>query len=81
MKFMFEIEIEDARKVRAMLMRGFYAFQAEKLKEAQYLALRALGPQPTGDDFEMFQIDAEVNKRLAAEEKAWKEMLLTFERF
>lgn len=83
MKFTFEIPDGtkmDPAKVRAMLSRGYLAFQHERLKDQAYIALRPLGAEtPPTVEAEIHKITMECAERAEREEKAWREILMTLE--
>ena len=82
MKFTFEIdELEDPHKVRAMLMRGYHAFLAEKAEYQKDHDLAILGPETLFKlmaEPEVIQGRLRDRERFAAEERAWNELLLSF---
>lgn len=84
MKFSFEIEENvDPKVIRAMLMRGWYAFKAAMDEEARKHSLEALRPSMLFDQEaaakELVRYMAAMEK-LKSEEELWKQILITFTR-
>lgn len=84
MKFSFEIEENvDPKVIRAMLMRGWYAFKAAMDEEARKHSLEALRPSMLFDQEaaakELVRYMAAM-ERLKSEEELWKQILITFTR-
>lgn len=83
MKFTFEVPDDvnmDPRKVRAMLSRGYIAFQKERLDDVAFRELRPLGSDTTpAVEAQVLQVTIECAERAEREEKAWRGILSTFE--
>lgn len=83
MKFTFEVPDDvnmDPRKVRAMLSRGYIAFQKERLDDVAFKELRPLGGESTESvEAQIAEIVGEGASRAEREEKAWRGILSTFE--
>jgi len=84
MKFSFEIEQDvDPKVVRAMLMRGWYAFKAVMDEEHKKHTLEALRPtnviDPESAEKELIRF-METMEKLKDEEGLWKQLLISFTR-
>lgn len=83
MKSTFEVPDDtkmDPRKVRAMLSRGYIAFQKERLDDVAFKELRPLGGESTESvEAQIAEIVGDGAARAEREEKAWRGILSTFE--
>lgn len=86
MKFTFSIETKDdvePRILRAMLMRGWYAFKAALDDEHRKHDMEALRPSMMFDEEaakqELVRFMAAMEK-LKTEEELWKQILISFTR-